>query len=653
MYRRVYFSIKSILIVVVILLGAIPLILLGTIINKTVRENTFTNTKLQTRGILNQSQKYLNLSLEHINNFSEDLIKNKELLEILTTDHISQKSVSLIKNAIDNSPYNINLAILDLDTDNSSVIFNSNYPEGLVISSKNFVSFYKSQSVILLKENRSRVLWLGKPPSIDYGLSPSIWCYRILNTKQGSFVLALSMYTDILTYLLKDIETSTLSEVRLITTDNSIYPYDPQFFNYKFSAKSLSRSEKGRFISFTDSRQKIGIKENLLIHIYSDPIYFYNLVVLTPEKHLLRGFDTVSRTTVITLTILSIFSIGFGIVSTYFLKKRITQFIKAVKDVSIGKYDISLTTSKIKILENEKLTKAIRNMARDVSNTRQKLDNLNEELEDRVNKRTRELEKTYKELNLTRNSLINSEKMALLGKNAAKITHEINNALGISITASSHLSILINEIVDKVTNQKISKSEFMNLASSAEDISNIIENNLTKASELSTNFKKIASDQSSNELRNIKICDYIKEIIHSYSFKLKRNKHQIKLNYEKEIEIETYPAIIYQTITNLINNSLLHGFDNTLNGIIEVDILDEEKCLKIIYKDNGKGISENDLERLYEPFFTTKPNQGGTGLGLNIIKDLINSKLKGTIDCSSTLDEGVTFTIILPKGEIL
>ncbi len=637
-------SIKTILMFVVVLLGAVPLVLMHTIVNSTVRENTLKNTTNLTEGILEQSQKYLNVVLSELNSVSNDVINNRELLNLLEKEHISNDTINQLSHLKSTSKNISNMVVIDLDEKYHSVLINSDNKSGMIIENRLLKNFFKSQQTLLLKENNSRSLWLGTSPHGLENIESSIWNYSIIKTETTSFIIAVSIDSDLLIDLIHSIENSTISEVRLITSDNIVYPNDKNFFNYKFAPKTLSRSNKGRFISFSDSRRKNGEIEDLLIQVYSDPIYFYNLIVITPEKNLLRGFDVITKTTSRTLLILSIFSVSFGLLSVLFLQKRIRQLITAVKNVSRGTYNISLPNSVLSIKEDVLLTKAIIEVAKDVATNREKLKNINEDLETMVLERTNEL-------NMTRESLIRSEQMAILSHNAAKITHEINNPLGISITASTHLSSLIKDLTDNFNNNTLKKSYFTSFSKSAEDVSEMILQNLQRAAELTESFKNFASDQSSDEMKVLDIKSYIDEIIKSYSYKLVNTQYNINFICNENLQIKTYPAIIYQTITNLINNSILHGFENRDSGVIDLIISEKKESIEIILRDDGVGISNENLFHLYRPFFTTKQGEGGTGLGLNIIKDLINNKLNGTIECKSILGEGTQFIIKLPKGE--
>ncbi|OQY39264.1 MAG: hypothetical protein B6229_04270, partial [Spirochaetaceae bacterium 4572_7] len=207
---------------------------------------------------------------------------------------------------------------------------------------------------------------------------------------------AISISANKLKEQLHSIELSISSDVRLITSDNVIYPSDNDYFDYTFAPKTLSRSNKGRFISFSDSRITNGERENLLIQLYFDPVYFYNLIVLTPEKKILKSLEEISRTTTLTLVLLTLISIGFGFISISLPQKRVKELISGLKSISLGELYISSSDCKVIIKENYDLTKAIMDVAEEVSNNRNKLNNMNNELEKRVQTRTYELNMTFR-----------------------------------------------------------------------------------------------------------------------------------------------------------------------------------------------------------------------------------------------------------------
>jgi signal transduction histidine kinase len=172
---------------------------------------------------------------------------------------------------------------------------------------------------------------------------------------------------------------------------------------------------------------------------------------------------------------------------------------------------------------------------------------------------------------------------------------------------------------------------------------------LEKTAQLVRSFKQVAVDQSVEEKRDIDLHKYIDEVVLSLHNKLKQSKIKVNVECPETLKISTYPGDISQILTNLIMNSIMHGFDKTMEGEISIQVETKNNEIIFIYKDNGKGIKKENLKKIYEPFFTTNREGGGTGLGLNIIYSLVSKKLNGTIACESQEGKGVVFTITLPN----
>jgi len=280
---------------------------------------------------------------------------------------------------------------------------------------------------------------------------------------------------------------------------------------------------------------------------------------------------------------------------------------------------------------------------------------LNEDLEKRVKERTEELEKINKDLEQTldylkktQQQLIESEKMASLGSLVAGVAHEINTPIGVGITAASFIEKNVKKILDDFKNNQLKRSELENMLFTANDSINIILSNLNRAAELITSFKKVAVDQTTEERRGFNIKEYLKEIVISLKPKLKKKDINIVINCDADIEIDSYPGLFSQIFTNLIMNSLIHGFEYKENGEISIEVVKDDGDLLFIYKDNGKGIQKENIKRIFDPFWTTKRSEGGTGLGLHIIYNIITQKLNGTIKCESKEGEYTIFTIKIP-----
>ena len=258
-----------------------------------------------------------------------------------------------------------------------------------------------------------------------------------------------------------------------------------------------------------------------------------------------------------------------------------------------------------------------------------------------------ELQETILNLRETQNKLIESEKMASLGGLVAGVAHEINTPVGIGLTGISHLEELTIKINKEYVNDEISQETFEEYLNSSKDLTSLIQKNLERAASLVRSFKQVAVDQSSEEKRVFNLKDYLNEILQSIHSVTKKRNIKISISCDSDIKLNSYAGSYSQIITNLIMNSLIHGFKEKEKGNIFINVEKTANELKIIYKDTGCGISENNLNKIFDPFFTTNRDNGGSGLGLNIIYNIIISTLGGSITCNSQENNGVEFIIIL------
>jgi PAS domain S-box-containing protein len=301
-----------------------------------------------------------------------------------------------------------------------------------------------------------------------------------------------------------------------------------------------------------------------------------------------------------------------------------------------------------------------------LKNTTEKLNDLNKNLEIEIQKRTQELELTNNELensneelqttiyNLeeTQKQLVESEKMASLGSLVAGVAHEINTPVGIGLTGITHFLETSKKMTEDYNNEELTEENFLDFINNTEKIAKLINSNLVRTAQLVKSFKQIAVDQTSDVKRQINIKNYIEEVLFSLSNMTKSTKLDIKIDCNEHLVINTFPGSLSQIITNLITNSIKHGFDENQKGNIFIIIEKENNdTYKLIYKDDGKGIKKENLDKIFDPFFTTNRNNGGTGLGLNIIYNIITNTLKGKIKCISTEGNGVEFIITFQNSK--
>jgi signal transduction histidine kinase len=260
-----------------------------------------------------------------------------------------------------------------------------------------------------------------------------------------------------------------------------------------------------------------------------------------------------------------------------------------------------------------------------------------------------QLQRYVDELNIAQERLVGSEKMAALGGLVAGITHDINTPVGIGVTATSFLQERLVQIEAAYKDKTLSPKALEEFINDAKQSTSLLTSNLDRASELVASFKQIAVDQASEAVRTINFKEYLGEVIRSLHPKIKNTSHHINLDCPEELTLNLPAGAISQIFTNLIMNSLIHGFDGLENGIIDIIIKDDDNHVVIDFKDNGNGVSEQQLEKLFDPFFTTKRDQGGSGLGTHITFNLVKQTLSGDIDVSSSPGNGLHYHISFPK----
>ncbi|MGB7443741.1 MAG: ATP-binding sensor histidine kinase [Coleofasciculaceae cyanobacterium] len=276
------------------------------------------------------------------------------------------------------------------------------------------------------------------------------------------------------------------------------------------------------------------------------------------------------------------------------------------------------------------------------------LRHFNENLEQLVEQRTAELSQALNDLKATQEQLVESEKMASLGGLVAGVAHEINTPVGIGITAASFLADKTADFYQAYKSGKMKRSQLEKFLDTAMQSSSMVLSNLNRAADLIQSFKQVAVDQSSEQQRTVNLKQYLSEILISLQPKLRTTHHQVQVQGDEALTLHTYPGALSQIITNLVMNSLTHAYFPEDAGHLMFEFKQEVSQIILEYSDDGKGIIQENLSKIFNPFFTTKRGQGGSGLGLHIVYNLVTQKLKGTIECESQFGAGTKFTIKLP-----
>ena len=280
---------------------------------------------------------------------------------------------------------------------------------------------------------------------------------------------------------------------------------------------------------------------------------------------------------------------------------------------------------------------------------------LTESLEQRVSERTQLLEATNRELMDTldqlqrmQSQLVESEKMASLGELIAGIAHEINTPVGIAYTASTHLEKTTRDFSKLVAAGGLKRSDLQAFMDTCLESTRLLASNLTRASELIRSFKQVAIDQSGEAKRRFYLRPYIEEVLLSLRPLLKKTNHTVQLQGDRDFSFSSFPGAFSQILTNLISNSISHAYGADEAGKLAISFEKLEHSLQLVYRDDGRGIREDAMEQIFSPLFTTNREQGGSGLGLHVVYNLVTQKLHGTISCQSAPGQGTTFQITIP-----
>jgi signal transduction histidine kinase len=315
-----------------------------------------------------------------------------------------------------------------------------------------------------------------------------------------------------------------------------------------------------------------------------------------------------------------------------------------------------------KVFEFQELSHYMYKMHGEIRGREDELKELNKALEARVEERTFELEIRYEELYSTledlqnmQDTLVQSEKLAALGRMVAGVAHELNTPIGNSVMALSSLKDEFRQIYQQME-QGISKNEFDRFLKYFERGVEISYRNVQRAAELITSFKHVANDQTNSVRRDFELKLIIEDVLLTLHPMIKKTNHRVDVKVDEGIRMNSYPGVIIQILTNLIDNAFLHAWEEKEGGILvigamKVDPPPKERTsdwIEIFVKDNGRGVPLDYGKKIFDPFYTSKAGLGGTGLGLNIALNGARKILGGNLDYESHPGEGTIFRLKIP-----
>jgi PAS domain S-box-containing protein len=259
-------------------------------------------------------------------------------------------------------------------------------------------------------------------------------------------------------------------------------------------------------------------------------------------------------------------------------------------------------------------------------------------------------EAALRNLRETQQSLIEAEKLAALGRLVAGVAHEVNNPVGISLTVASSLERKTALFAAEVARGDLRRSSLNEFLETSRDASSQLVANLNRAAELITSFKQVAADRNYSDQRTFDLGDLTEQVVMSLRPGLRKHNLTLTVDCQPNLTMNSYPGPYGQVLTNLFLNSVAHAFPDGKPGAVDIQVRASGKDnVEIIFSDNGCGMSLDVRRRAFDPFFTTRRDQGGTGLGLHIVYSIVTNRLGGRLDLDSEPGGGTRIQIILPR----
>jgi signal transduction histidine kinase len=247
-----------------------------------------------------------------------------------------------------------------------------------------------------------------------------------------------------------------------------------------------------------------------------------------------------------------------------------------------------------------------------------------------------------------RRRLLEAEKMASLGIVVAGVAHEINTPLGVGLTAASTLQNQSRQLASQFAERRMTQSDLDTYLQRAQEAAALIRSNLERIGQLTDAFRQVAVNNQAPVRRVFRVKDCLADVVQSLGERLSASHIALRIDCEPTLEINSLSGDWVSIFSNLIGNSLKHGFKGRAQGAIDIQITSDEHWLRLIYQDDGVGMAPETLARVFDPFFTTDM-QHGMGLGMYLVYNLITQRLGGHIQCESPPGGGVRFHIEIPS----
>lgn len=356
-----------------------------------------------------------------------------------------------------------------------------------------------------------------------------------------------------------------------------------------------------------------------------------------------RTLTAISRNVMVIATAFLGLIITAGIIIALSIRLPLQQIMASMRAITSGDYDRKVQGTAAK--------DEVGAMARAVEVFRENAV-AKREAENELRASKEKAESALLELNAAQQNLIDAERLAALGGLVAGVAHEVNNPIGISLTVASSFARRSEMFEAELrSNAPLRRSQLEEFVKTSRDAAQQLVANLHRAGELIQSFKQVAVDRSHAERRQFSLSEATDQIIASLRPVLKKAPITLTVDVPDGLMIDGYPGSYGQILTNLFLNAANHAFPDGKPGAIAITAKPRgTDDIEISFSDNGAGMSPDVQRQAFDPFFTTRRNEGGTGLGLHIVYNLVTQQLGGRMMLESRLGQGTTFRIIMPRA---
>jgi signal transduction histidine kinase len=351
----------------------------------------------------------------------------------------------------------------------------------------------------------------------------------------------------------------------------------------------------------------------------------------------------ISRKVLLIAVILLGIIIAAGVLIAISIRLPLQQIMAAMQAITSGDYNrrVQGTSARDEVGEMARAVEVFRDNAI-----------AKRETEDELRASKERAETALHELNAAQQNLIDAERLAALGGLVAGVAHEVNNPIGISLTVASSFARRTEMFEAELRSETgLRRSQLDEFVRTSRDAAQQLVGNLQRAGELIQSFKQVAVDRSRAERRQFDLREATDQIIASLRPALKKASISSSVEVPESLLIDGYPGSYGQILTNLFLNAANHAFADGRSGVITISAKPSgNDDVEIIFADNGAGMTPDVQRQAFDPFFTTRRDEGGTGLGLHIVYNLVTQQLGGRMMLDSRPGQGTTFRIIIPRA---